>query len=51
LGIWQGAYQGIEGQWLRYYDRADQWIPTPEERAEKLAARLRELGIDPDAIA
>jgi Uma2 family endonuclease len=51
LGIWQGAYQGIEGQWLRYYNRADQWIPTSEERVEKLAARLRELGIDPDAIA
>jgi Uma2 family endonuclease len=50
LGIWQGSYQGIEGKWLRYYDGSDRWISTPTERAEKLAARLQELGIDPEMV-
>jgi Uma2 family endonuclease len=52
LGLWQGSYQGIERLWLRWYDAAGNWVPTPLEqesqRAEKLAARLRELGIKPD---
>lgn len=32
LGLWQGVYQGIERQWLRWYDISDNWILTPEER-------------------
>jgi Uma2 family endonuclease len=55
LGLWRGIYQGIERLWLRWYDTAGVWIPTPAElaeqehqRAEQLAARLRALGIDPD---
>jgi Uma2 family endonuclease len=62
LGLWQGSYQGIERLWLRWYNAAGDWISTPAElaeqerqradresqRAEQLAARLRELGIDPD---
>lgn len=71
IGLWQGSYQGIEGQWLRWYDAEGQWIPDTAEqvereirtkqerqraeqerqRAERLAARLRELGFDPDAEA
>lgn len=35
LGVWQGAYDGVVGQWLRWYDRAGVWVPTPEERAEE----------------
>ncbi len=78
VGVWQGHYQAIEGLWLRWYDAAGNWIPTPSEkaeqerqraeqerqhaeqerqraeqerqRAERLAAKLRELGIDPDSI-
>lgn len=78
LGVWQGSYQGVEGLWLRWYNAAGDWIPTPEEqaeqehqraeqersraeqersraeqerlRADRLAARLRELGIDPEQI-
>ncbi|MCU0566060.1 MAG: Uma2 family endonuclease [Oculatellaceae cyanobacterium Prado106] len=34
LGVWQGRYAGIDGQWLRWYDAAD-WIPTLAERAER----------------
>ena len=57
LGVWQGSYQGIERLWLRWFDADNQLILTAEERAEqaqaksdRLAQRLRELGIDPDDI-
>jgi Uma2 family endonuclease len=32
LGLWQGMYQGVERYWLRFYDAAGHWIPTPLER-------------------
>jgi len=80
LGLWQGTYQGIERQWLRWYDAEGNWVPTPAEqerqrvewaelqlqqerqraqqaelqlqqerqRTERLAARLRELGVNSD---
>ncbi|MBW4554278.1 MAG: Uma2 family endonuclease [Aphanocapsa sp. GSE-SYN-MK-11-07L] len=61
LGLWQGTYQGITRQWLRWYDAEDNWIPLPaekieqaeqraisaEQKANQLAQRLRELGIEP----
>ncbi len=57
LGVWSGRYSGVEGQWLRWYDGAGHWLATAVERAEqeaqradRLAARLRSLGIDPDQI-
>ena len=71
VGVWQGTYQDAEGLWLRWYNAANQWMPTPAERAEqerqradqesqradqerqradRLAAKLRELGIDPEQI-
>jgi Uma2 family endonuclease len=62
LGVWTGVYEGVEGQWLCWYDAAGQWIPAKQERilraeaiadrerqrAEFLAAKLRELGVDVD---
>ena len=59
LGLWQGVYQGVERLWLRWYDRDRQWLPTSTEleaqradqekqRAERLAAQLRALGVEPD---
>lgn len=76
LGLWNGSYFGVEGQWLRWYDRSGNWVGTDreqllqaqeevafaqqeveivkqqkkeaEQRADRLAARLRELGIEPD---
>ncbi len=52
LGIWQGDYRGIRCQWLRWYDAQGDWIPTDAERehqrAERLAERLRALGVDPE---
>ncbi|MBD2625118.1 Uma2 family endonuclease [Trichormus variabilis] len=60
LGLYLGIYQGL----LRYFTPEGNLVPTPEEtaeketqraeketqRAERLAAKLRELNIDPDTI-
>jgi Uma2 family endonuclease len=55
LGVWTGIYRGVEGQWLCWYDAAGNWVLSEQERtlkaeqrAESLAAKLRELGIDVD---
>lgn len=52
-----GLYLGIYQQKLRFFTPNGQLVPTPEEvalqetqRAERLAAKLRELNIDPDAL-
>jgi Uma2 family endonuclease len=54
LGLWQGSYEGIDRQWLRWFDGEGNWLPTTAEReqqrSERLAAKLRELGIDPDEV-
>ncbi|MBD0268594.1 MAG: Uma2 family endonuclease [Cyanobacteria bacterium Co-bin8] len=47
LGLWQGEYREITRPWLRWYDAQGEWILT---KAERLAARLRELGVDPDQV-
>jgi Uma2 family endonuclease len=56
LTLWTGTYGGIQETWLRWCDVKGVPIPTgaeradrAEARAERLAARLRELGIDPEA--
>ncbi len=35
IGLWYGAYQGLERHWLRWYDAQSQWIPTPLEQLEQ----------------
>jgi Uma2 family endonuclease len=35
LGVWQGQYVDVEGQWLRWYDSEGRWLPTPQERADQ----------------
>ncbi|MDJ1181062.1 Uma2 family endonuclease [Roseofilum sp. BLCC_M91] len=42
LGLWQGVYEGVEGRWLRFYDRDGAWIPTPSERAEQERQRAEQ---------
>lgn len=56
LGLWEGCYKGVQGVWLRWYD-TEGWVPTLAERAEaeaqradRLAAYLRSLGLDPDKL-
>ena len=34
LGLWQGTYENIERQWLRWYDASGNWMPTFGERVE-----------------
>lgn len=53
LGLYLGNHHGL----LRYFTAEGNLVPTPEEtaeaevkRAERLAAKLRELNIDPDRI-
>ncbi|MDF5710125.1 MAG: Uma2 family endonuclease [Nostoc sp. S4] len=60
LGLYLGIYQGL----LRFFTPDGQLVPTPEEtaqqteqrleqaeqKAQRLAAKLRELNIDPDTI-
>jgi Uma2 family endonuclease len=61
LGLWEGCFEGIPGHWLRWCDVVGHWFLTDTEqerqakeqerqRAEKLAAKLRELGVDPDEV-
>jgi len=64
LGIWQGRYQNVELPWLRWWDSEGNLLLSGEERAEQerqrsqeaerranlLAAKLQELGIDPNEI-
>lgn len=64
LGLWQGRFENIERLWLRWLTASGELILTPseeaevaqarviqvEQRAERLAAKLRELNIDPDEL-
>jgi Uma2 family endonuclease len=35
LGVWQGTYLEDERLWLRWYDAAGNWLPTPDEKAQR----------------
>ncbi|MEM6425891.1 MAG: Uma2 family endonuclease [Cyanobacteria bacterium P01_D01_bin.128] len=64
LGIWEGSYMNQMLPWLRWWDsegnlllngdeRAKQEKQRAEQekqRADRLAEKLRELGVDPDAV-
>ena len=32
LGLWLGAFEGLERSWLRWYDANGSWVPTPTEQ-------------------
>jgi len=34
LGVWRGAYDRVDGLWLRWYDVNGIWIPTRQEQAD-----------------
>ncbi|MDK2413320.1 Uma2 family endonuclease, partial [Aphanizomenon sp. PH219] len=46
LNLYLGIHEGL----LRYFTPEGKLVLTPEETAERLAAKLRELNIDPDTI-
>lgn len=61
LGLWLGTWEGTINRdtaiWLRFYDPNGNLIPLAAEvaeaerqRAERLANRLREMGIDPNDL-
>ena len=57
LTLWTGVYEGKESQWLRWCDADGQVLLTGAElaererqRADRLAAQLRALGVNPDDI-
>ncbi|MEW6283082.1 MAG: Uma2 family endonuclease, partial [Candidatus Eremiobacterota bacterium] len=61
--LWEGTYAQCPGTWLRFRDAEGRLLATgseraeeaeeraeeAEERASRMAQKLRELGIDPDA--
>jgi len=57
LGIWQGERLGYTINWLRWWDvsgnlllwSAEQ-VEQERQRSQALAAKLRELGVDPDQL-
>jgi hypothetical protein len=42
LGLWEGEYQGLTRQWLRWYDQDNNWLPTREEQAEQQKQRAEQ---------
>ena len=64
LGIWQGQYTNMEFPWLRWWDAqgnllldgteiaqlAQSQLEQERERAERLAERLRAMGVNPDEL-
>jgi Uma2 family endonuclease len=57
LGVWQGVFRGIDRLWLRWFTLTGELIPEPTEEAEQakrkaeiLAERLRQLGVNPDEL-
>lgn len=48
LRLWEGIYEGKQDRWLRWCDREGKVLPTGTEIADRLAAKLRAMGIDPD---
>jgi Uma2 family endonuclease len=51
---WEGVFNRVKAVWLRWATLEGELLPTPEEyerqRAERLAAKLRALGINPDEL-
>jgi len=42
LRLWEGKFEGVEDNWLRWCDLDGEFIPTGEERAAVLASRVRQ---------
>lgn len=42
LGLWWGVYRRVKRRWLRFYDAAGKWIPTPLEQERQHAEQERQ---------
>lgn len=49
LQLWQGRFENMDEQWLRWVDAHDRLICTGCERADRLAEQLRRMGVEPEA--
>ncbi len=56
LGVWQGTRENRSGYWLRWWDEQGQLLlwglertQQEQQRAERLAAQLRAMGVEPEA--
>lgn len=43
LALWQGEYEGVTRQWLRWYDQEGNWILTDTEQARARAEQAEAL--------
>ncbi|MBC7825023.1 MAG: Uma2 family endonuclease [Candidatus Parcubacteria bacterium] len=51
LNLWEGQFEeAVTRLWLRWCDLQGQVIATGAERADRLAEKLRKLGINPDEV-
>jgi Uma2 family endonuclease len=57
LGIWRGEYENMTLPWLRWWDSQGNLLLTGREqaqqerqRADRLAERLRQMGVNPDEV-
>ena len=48
LTLWEGTFEDLTATYLRWCDADGRLVPTGEEQARRLRARLRALGADPD---
>jgi Uma2 family endonuclease len=48
LGIWTGSYQGMQGQWLRWYDKNGDWLATNREDADKAKQATQKANLRAD---
>lgn len=51
ITLWEGEFENTSSKsWLRWTNEQGQIIPTGIEKADRLAAKLRELGVDPNSL-
>ena len=50
LTLWEGEFEGRKDLWLRWCDERGNVLLTGDERAQLLAEKLREMGVDPDNL-
>jgi hypothetical protein len=48
LGIWTGSYQGMQGQWLRWYDKNGDWFATDRENSLQAKQAAEEANLRAD---
>jgi hypothetical protein len=48
LGIWHGKHGGYDLGWMRWWDAHGNLLLTGDERASRLAEKLKTMGIEPD---